>query len=93
MDDFSKPNAMAISVLVTAEHERVTKPQEDGDLSRRSFRIPYQAYKRYLAQVIRSKQAWRRQQARLPIEEKLRIVEELRRFHEEIPKLKQKNRG
>lgn len=59
---------------------------------RKQSRIPYRAYKHYVTQVIRSKKAWRRQMARLPIEEKLKIVEDLRQWREEIPKLRQRSR-
>jgi hypothetical protein len=46
--------------------------------------IPYSAYRRHIARAIQSDRAWRRQQAKLPIERKIAIVVELQTLNYEI---------
>jgi len=55
-----------------------------SSMKKRSSRSTYSAYRRYMARADKSGRAWRRRQARLPIEQKLAIVVELQTLNYEI---------
>lgn len=46
--------------------------------------LSYPAYRRHIDRAQRSDRAWRRQQAKLPIEQKIAIVVELQKLNYEI---------
>jgi hypothetical protein len=59
---------------------------------RRQPLIPYRAYRRYFDRVIKSQRAWRRRQAKLPIEKKIAIIVELQRLNYDIGQAQGKQR-
>lgn len=52
--------------------------------NKKSIAISYTAYRRHIDRAQRSDRAWRRQQAKLPIEQKIAIVVELQTLNYEI---------
>lgn len=59
---------------------------------RRQSLIPYRAYRQYFDQFIKSQRAWRRRQAKLPIEKKIAIIVDLQRLNYDIGQSQGKQR-